>query len=202
MDEVLEFCVRVIGRGPAAEQVAGQARAEGADRLGQLAIAAAACRDRDSRSRPEEAGAGESVDGSAGGEASELRVAVARELESATAALPQLQREALALRELLQLPYAEMAGVMGVAQEAVGSLLAQARLRLRDERRGPIDAGLASCPEPERALGLLASRQDGEPLAESDEEWLHAHLMDCPACETAHGAMLEASLCYRGWSSA
>jgi hypothetical protein len=85
---------------------------------------------------------------------------------------------------------------MEIEQVAVGPLLARARLRLRSERRG---TEIAGCEDRERALRVLASRQDSEPLSHEDDEWLLAHLADCKSCEMAHGAMLEASVCYRAW---
>ncbi len=199
MDEVLDFCLRVLGAGPAAPDVAEAARAEGGeDRLAALAAAVSACRARASQAR--DVGAVGAVVGAesepSGGE---LRVAVARELADASAALPEPEREVLALREPLELPYGEIAAVMGLDADAVGPLLAAARLHLRDARRGPLPAAGDACPDRERALALLARRQDGEAMSQAEEEWLHAHLMRCESCEMAHAAMLEASLCYRGW---
>lgn len=223
MDEVYELCVRVLGSGAAASEAAAAAREAGDhDRIAQLGAAVAACRERASEPRAREgagpdeseadepraddggAGPGESAAGSLGaGEAGGgLAVAVAHELEQATSSLPERQREALALRELLRLPYAEIAAVTGATPEAVGSLLAEARVGLRDARRGPLpQPSSETCLERDRSWRLLAARQDGEAVSDEDEEWLHAHLMSCEECEMAHSAMLEASLCYRGWRS-
>ncbi len=205
MDEVLDFCLRVLGPGPAAPEAADTARAHaGENRLAALTAAVSACRARASEpdagtvaAAPE---AGQAT--FPAGESGELRAAVARELAQASATLPEPEREVLALREPLQLPYAEIAAVMGLDADAVGPLLADARLHLRDARRGPLPAAAEPCPDRERALALLARRQDGEAMPDADEEWLHAHLMRCPSCEMAHAAMLEASLCYRGWHTA
>jgi hypothetical protein len=128
-----------------------------------------------------------------------LAAAVARELASATTALPERQREGLALRELLRLSYEQIAQVMDIEPAAVAPLLARARLRFRVERRGSALPATASCGDGERALRLLARRQDSEPLSGEDDEWLLSHLVSCAVCEVSHAAMLEASVCYRAW---
>jgi Sigma-70, region 4 len=126
-----------------------------------------------------------------------LLSAVARELTSATAALPERHREALALRERRALSYQQMSAVMGIGAPAVPLLLARARLRLRDQLRGVAAISAPPCDERERALRLLAIRQDAEPIVEADAEWLIEHLGECDSCSRAHAAMLEASVCYR-----
>jgi sigma-70-like protein len=200
VDEVQEFCRRVLGPGPAADEAAAQARGvQTDDRVALLTMAARACRARaDGRDLPEEEG--ELGSGALDSHAQDvLSAAVARELAGATAALPERQREGLALRELLGLSYEQIAQVMDVEQAAVAPLLARARLRLRVERRGSALPATAPCEDGERALRLLACRQDSEALSGEDDEWLLSHLSSCPACEVAHAAMLEASVCYRAW---
>lgn len=193
MDEVQEFCGRVLGPGPAADEAAAQARdAQTDDRVALLAVAARACRAR---------AQGLDLPGAAtpGPESEGLAEAVARELTSATAALPERQREGLALRELMGLSYEQIGHVMDIEPAAVAPLLARARLRLRVERRGSPLPAAAPCADGERALRLLARRQDSEPLSGEDDEWLLTHLAACAACEITHAAMLEASVCYRAW---
>src|SRR5947209_8429582 len=81
------------------------------------------------------------------GAAGDLAGNVAAEMAYANARLPERQREALALRELLRLSYADIAIVMGIEAAAVAPLLARARLRLRAERR-EVDAVLTeACPD-------------------------------------------------------
>jgi hypothetical protein len=126
-----------------------------------------------------------------------LLSAVARELASATAALPERHREALALRERAGLSYEQISAAIGIGAPAVPVLLARARLRLRDQLRGVDAVSEPSCGERQRALRSLAMRQDGEPMSEVDAEWLVEHLGACDSCGRAHAAMLEASLCYR-----
>ena len=195
MDEVLELCRRVLGdEGRADEAAAAVATAPANDRIELLAAAAQACRDR------AELGDGGVVSEATTTGPGGLSAAVARELAAATARLPERQREALALRELLQLSYAQIAQVMGLDLAAVAPLLARSRLQLRAERRGGApDLTTGTCAEHDRALRILATRQDSEPITVDDDEWLRAHLAACPECEMAHAAMLEASVCYRAW---
>ena len=194
MDELQEFCARVLGNGEAAERAADRARREGDDRTRGLARAVAACRQVGAgNGEPAADGDREPGKGGAGG----LAQAVAGELARASARLPLGQREALALRRL-GCSHAELASVVGIEASAVAPLLARARLRLRREIRGG-QAGDADCPERERALRTIALRQDGEEVPEADEDWLLEHLGHCAGCAQVHAAMLEASACYRAW---
>jgi hypothetical protein len=201
MDELHGFCVRMLGRGEAADaaQRAGRDAAQG-DRLRALAAAAAACREQLPAAEAGDlrgpAVAEEPVDDA--GEADSLAEAVAREVARATAQLPERQREALALRELLGLPYDEIGPVVGLDSSAVGLLLARARLRFRVALRGE-GVPMPSCDERERALRTIARRQDGESVTDADEDWLIEHLGHCFGCARAHSTMLEASACYRAW---
>jgi DNA-directed RNA polymerase specialized sigma24 family protein len=209
MDELHGFCVRMLGQGKAADsaQRAGRDAAQG-DRVRGLAAAALVCREQLSGGAGESAAA-ETLGGEplaaerqppAGpdGDPSSLAEAVARELAHATAQLPERQREALALRELLGLSYDELGTVVELDPSAVGPLLARARLRLRVALRGE-GVPMPSCDERERALRTIARRQDGESVTEADEDWLIEHLGHCVGCARAHSTMLEASACYRAW---
>lgn len=187
MDEVRQFCVRMLGDGSAARDAEHQALADGgAERLARLKAAVAACRGREGEhpAAPEEAS---------------LSEAVAAELAAASSRLPDPQREALALRELLRLDYGELAEVAGQDPDAVAVLLARSRIALRVELRGPGEPQ-PDCPERERALRTLALRQDGQPVSKADDDWLVEHLGHCRGCGQAHAAMLEAVACYRAWS--
>jgi hypothetical protein len=189
MDEVHEFCRRVLGPGADADEAAGQALSEPrGSRIELLSAAAKACRGR---------APGEATGLAAnGGAATDLAGAVEAEVRHAVARLPERQREALALREVLRLSHEQIAEVMGIDGAAVALLLARARLRLRELRRGAPAAPL-TCDERDRALRALARRQDSEPLIGDDDEWLFAHLGSCPECDQAHAAMIEAAVCYR-----
>ena len=193
MDEVQELCRRVLGAGVGAGEAAAQTRSEaGSDRIALLAAAARACRERaDLQDSAPPADQGDH--GRAG-----LAASVARELAVATARLPERQREALALRERLGLSYEQISQVMGIETAAVAPLLARSRLRFRSERRGTDGAFDPECAERDRALRLLACRQDSEALS-TEDLWLLEHLAGCESCEMAHAAMLEASVCYRAW---
>ncbi len=192
MDEVREFCRRVLGDDEVAEQIAGALPPGLGDRIGRLTAAAKACRLRSDEVDP---------DPRTNLDLSGLARSVARELAQATGRLPERQREALALRELLRLSYEQIARVMGIDATAVPLLLARARLRLRAERRGSAFDLQPSCPDRERTLRGLVRRHDSEPLTAADDGWLVAHLRACPECGRAHAAMLEASACYRAWPS-
>lgn len=192
MDEVRDFCIRVLGPGAAADAASREALEHDAgDRAGLLAAAARACRDRADQPReaqPEPSGA------------LTLSSAVALEMAGAAAALPERQREALALRESLGLSHAALAAVMGIEPAAVAPLMARARLQLRSQRRGgSAETSDQRCEERDRALRLLALRQDSELVGSEDDAWLHGHLGGCANCKRAHAAMLEASACYRAW---
>ncbi len=188
----------MLGAGPEAEEAATAARsAPTDDRVAMLARAARACRACRVRAERQETQA-DAVAPSAGHDLS-LAAAVTAELASATATLPERQREGLVLRELLRLSYDQISQVMDIEPAAVAPLLARARLRLRVQRRGTALPASPECVEGERALRLLACRQDSEPLSGTDDEWLHSHLSTCAACEVKHAAMLEASVCYRAW---
>ena len=195
MDEVLEFCRRVLLDPALASEAAAEVAAlEQPDRLTRLAAAGRACRERFAKA-PRAPLAHAHTNGSV----PDLGVAVARELAAASSQLAERHRQTLALRELLGLSYAEIATVIGVEPQAVAPLLARARLRLRIALRGPVAAGEVPCESRDRALRALARRQDREELAVEDEDWLLDHIATCPACERDHAAMLESSACYRGW---
>ena len=194
MDELRDFCTRMLGDGEAAEQAAQTARQSGgADRVQALAAAVAACRRITAPDRAPGLGVEPEPNRDLG-----LVEAVARELARATAQLPERQREALALRERMGLSHDQIAMALGVERAAVAPLLARSRLRLRSELRGsappPVD-----CSERDRALRTMALRQDGEEVSGADEDWLVEHLGACVGCGQAHAAMLEASVCYCAW---
>jgi hypothetical protein len=192
MEELDVFCARILGSGDAAANAAFRVRgAGGEDRIEQLAAAVATCR---AQAQAAEPGPPPEPAGAAPG----LAETVARELAAATARLPREQREALASRELLGLSHEQVARVVGIECSAVAPLLAQARLALRTQVRGAVDRA-ADCPERDRALRMMAQRQDSEPLSDEGDSWLLDHLGECAACNESHAAMLEASVCYRAW---
>ncbi|MEZ5076933.1 MAG: sigma-70 family RNA polymerase sigma factor [Solirubrobacterales bacterium] len=123
------------------------------------------------------------------------------EIQEANARLPERQREALALRELEEMSYDEIAAVMDLNRNSVAQLISRARISLRDELRHTMLASIAaSSPDCERALPLIATRDDGQldPGSE-DAAWLAAHLGGCETCGLATEAMQEAGASYRLW---
>jgi|GEM_PF-1009586 len=123
------------------------------------------------------------------------------EIREANARLPERQREALALRELEGLSYDEIAELMEMNRNSVAQLISRARINLRDELRGGALASIAaSSPGCERALPLIAMRDDGqlEP-GSSEDAWLSSHLAGCDTCGLATEAMQEAGASYRLW---
>ena len=193
MDELHEYCARVLGDRDAAARVANDARRSGGpERLRGLDYAVRACRIAgENRPRPE-------VPAPAGGQ---LATAVSAELSRVAASLPQREQEALALRELLRLSHKEIAVVTGIRQSEVAPLLAGARLHLHAELREQV-MDTDECPERERTLRTVTVRQDSEPVQAADDDWLIEHLGHCAGCGRAHGALLEGSVRYRGWRPA
>ena len=125
-----------------------------------------------------------------------LREAHQEQIRLANESLPARQREVLALRELDELSYGEVAQIMGMNQNSVAQLISRARINLRDGLRQTALGSVASAsPQCDRALPLLAMHQDGE----LDDPWLAGHLMDCGACRVRLGAMEEAAVAYRQW---
>jgi RNA polymerase sigma-70 factor, ECF subfamily len=123
-------------------------------------------------------------------------------IAGASMRLPVRQREALALRELGQLSYEEIAAIMETGGNSVAQLISRARINLSDELRGTVLASIAApSPECERALPLIAMRQDGQLEAGSREAaWLDVHLTACDRCQRGVEAMQGADASYRSWA--
>jgi RNA polymerase sigma factor (sigma-70 family) len=129
-----------------------------------------------------------------------LRAAHHEDIRAANALLPPRQREALALRELADLSYDEVADVMGMNRNSVAQLISRARLNLRDGlRRGALVSIPAASPECESALPLLALAQDGALEDDTHADWLARHLAGCATCRVRVEAMEEAGAAYRLW---
>jgi RNA polymerase sigma-70 factor (ECF subfamily) len=120
------------------------------------------------------------------------------EIRAANATLPERQREVLALRELEELSYDEIAEIMDMNRNSVAQLISRARISLRDALRGTALASIAtSSADCERAVSLLAARQDRQKAADGD--WLADHLFECETCRLSREAMEEAGVSYRAW---
>jgi RNA polymerase sigma factor (sigma-70 family) len=122
------------------------------------------------------------------------------DVQDANARLPERQREVLVMREVDELSYDEIAEIMDMNRNSVAQLISRARIKLRDELRGTalasIGAGSAEC---EKALPLIAMRQDSQLKKAEDREWLKAHLATCETCKVSVEAMEEAGVSYRAW---
>ena len=190
MDELHEYCARMLGEGEAAGDAARSALvAGGEDRIARLAHAVRNCRAR--------RGTG-GADLPAATSATTLAATVAGEIAAASARLAQRQREALALGDGLRCSHREISPLIGIEVSDVASLIGRSRLRLRAELRGA-EPDRDSCPERERTIATATLRHDHEAVPAADDDWLVHHLGHCEGCERAHGAMLEGSACYRGW---
>ena len=195
---VFAFSQRVLGRADAAADAAQDAFLLAAAQLGSLARAgesfgnavfrAARTTSYDLLARDRATGGG--------------RPAAGAGLSAAAARLRPQQRAALALSGLEGLRYAEIAAVLGIGTEAVGALLARARLRLHDELHGTaLAAAAVRSPDCEDVLALLAAASDGE-LAAADAAWADPHVESCPTCPRTRRAMDEAAATYAAWSPA
>ena len=123
------------------------------------------------------------------------------EIRAANLELPGRQREVLALRELEELSYDEIAEIMDMNRNSVAQLISRARIGLRDALRGSALASIATnSPHCERALTLIALQQDGQLDERSeDADWLGDHLIACDTCRLGREAMEEAGVSYRAW---
>lgn len=124
------------------------------------------------------------------------------EIREASLRLPERQRETLALRELEQLSYGEIATLVETNSGSVAQLISRARINLYDGLRGTALASVAPpSPECERALPLIATRDDRQLEASSpDAAWLDAHLAGCDRCRLGDEQMREAAVSYRAWA--
>ena len=129
-----------------------------------------------------------------------LLAAHQEQIRAANELLPPRQREVLALRELEELSYDEVAEIMGMNRNAVAQLISRARLNLRDAlRRGALGAIPAASPDCEAALPLLAVAQDNGLDDAARADWLAEHLAGCATCRVRVEAMEEAGTAYRLW---
>jgi hypothetical protein len=120
------------------------------------------------------------------------------EVLAASMRLPERQREALELHERGQRSYEEVAAIMGTSSSSVAQLIFRARINLYDGLRGTALASVAApSPECERALPLIAMREDEQLTSPQDAAWLDSHLAGCERCTLADEQMLEAGAIYK-----
>src|SRR4051794_32051893 len=126
--------------------------------------------------------------------------ALQTQVQAANAQLPERQREVLALREVEELSYNEIAEIMEMNRNSVAQLISRARINLRDVLVGDALASIATTSKAcEKALPLIAMKQDGQLKDGKDADWLETHIADCETCKVAVEAMSEAGLSYRAW---
>lgn len=124
-------------------------------------------------------------------------------VQAANERLPARQREVLVLREVEEMSYEDIAGAMDLNSNAVAQLISRARTRLRSEMRiGSAAAVAPASADCEKALPLLAMRQDGESSPTGEGAWLGTHLAGCATCRLADEEMAEAGISYRAWTPA
>ncbi|MFY9265278.1 MAG: sigma-70 family RNA polymerase sigma factor [Solirubrobacterales bacterium] len=115
---------------------------------------------------------------------------------AANARLPEKQREVLALREVAELSYDDIATTMEMNPNAVAQLISRARLNFFKQMR---DASVVIPPldeTGERAIALAAARQDGQ-IAPDELDWLEQHLLTDEASRINVEAMHESTRIYR-----
>ncbi|MFY9487436.1 MAG: sigma-70 family RNA polymerase sigma factor [Solirubrobacterales bacterium] len=115
---------------------------------------------------------------------------------AANARLPEKQREVLALREVAELSYDDIATTMEMNPNAVAQLISRARVNFFKQMR---DASVVIPPldeTGERAIALAAARQDGQ-IAPDELDWLQQHLLTNEASRINVEAMHESTRIYR-----
>jgi RNA polymerase sigma factor (sigma-70 family) len=95
------------------------------------------------------------------------------ELLAALSKIPPQQRQAIVLREFEGRSYAEIAGILGVTQSALETLLFRARKSLAEELEHQL-----TCTEAQLAI----SRAADERLGRKERRRLREHLGECPDC--------------------
>jgi RNA polymerase sigma factor (sigma-70 family) len=140
---------------------------------------------------------GEPDAGPSGGEQAVLTGELRAEVRAAHERLPARQREVLFLREVEELPYAEIADIMELTPNGAAQLAWRARAGLRgDLRHAALLAVAAAGDDCDRARTLLGLRED-DALDPVDDDWLDEHLAECDRCRASRGLLLEAGLTYR-----
>jgi RNA polymerase sigma-70 factor (ECF subfamily) len=119
-----------------------------------------------------------------------------RAAREASDRLPETQRTVLALREVSELSYDEIAETMGMKPNAVAQLISRARLNFYKQLRTgavvipPLDDAA------QRAIELTVQRQDGK-INSDDLDWLQAHLKENESSRINAEAIQESAALYR-----
>jgi hypothetical protein len=187
-DRLEVLCRRLSPDPESASTVLPAARRAGPDRTAQLDAALHASRQAEGLA--DTPASGDGGEGLAGAVAAELRAAAGR--------LSREQRELLALRGLLELSYDQIGQLLGLEADAVAERVGEARVALRAELRGSAPPR-GECPERGRTLRTATRRQDGEPVRDTEEDWLFTHLVGCTDCAQLHAVLLEGATSYASW---
>jgi RNA polymerase sigma-70 factor (ECF subfamily) len=96
--------------------------------------------------------------------------------------LPEQHREALILRELEGLSYADIAAAMGISSQYVRVLIHRARAKFQESYtiRLLSEEPLPACPVLAERLDAL---HDGEPFSEEEDRLIREHLRTCRICQ-------------------
>ena len=119
------------------------------------------------------------------------------QIRDAAFSLSDSHRAILALREIEDMSYQQIADVLGMPKNTVGVLRSRARLRFKGAfRMSSVDVEKLS-KECQTMLPLLSAYIDGE-LTDEERRTVEGHLDECPLCRLALEEMTEASKSYRG----
>jgi len=113
--------------------------------------------------------------------------AAVREVEAALPALEALEARALALVALADRPRAEVAELLNIREQELGTRLSGARKELRQTLTRLSGSGWC-----ERAEGLISDRLDGV-VREPDRRRLDVHLRNCPRCVEHERRLVQAT---------
>lgn len=119
-----------------------------------------------------------------------------RAAREANAALPEKQRAVLAMREIAELSYDDIALALDMNQNSVAQLISRARLNFQKQLRAGSVVLAPTGPDDQRALELTAARMDGQ-IKDEDLSWLNAHLQQSEVSRVNAEAMQESTKLYR-----
>jgi RNA polymerase sigma-70 factor (ECF subfamily) len=110
--------------------------------------------------------------------------------------LPETQRTALALREVSELSYDEIAVTMNMNTNAVSQLISRARLNFDKQLRAGAVIVAPENEDDERAIQLTSARIDGK-IDPKELSWLEAHLQASLGSRLNAEAIQESAALYR-----
>ncbi len=128
---------------------------------------------------------------------------LARVLEAAIGALPDVHKQVIVMRDVEGLSAAETAEVLGIGERAVKSRLHRARLMLRERlapyvRGGDAPPPGAACPDTAR---ILSRYLEGE-LDASVCGLMEQHVRSCPACGGVCDSLRQVLIACRAYGAA